>query len=173
MIRAIIIDDEKKSAEILTLLIRDYHKDVQIVGEASDADEGLQLIKSTDFDLLFLDIQMPGKDGFAILRELNRIDFKIIFITAHDKYAIHAIKFSALDYLLKPIDNRELTVAIEKAKNTREKEQALLKLGSFKEGLEGNSVFKKIAVPTINGILFVEVNQIIYLRSDNNYTLIH
>lgn len=173
MIKAIIIDDEQKSRETLRLLISNYHPDVQIIAEANNVDDGLKAIKKHTFDLLFLDIQMPGKDGFELLKSLVNISFKIIFTTAFDKYAINAIKFSALDYLLKPIDNRELTLAIDKVKKSKEINAPHLSINSFKKVLDENNVMKKIAIPTLNDVCFYEVKKISYLRSDNNYTIIH
>src|SRR5688572_25886049 len=112
MIRALIVDDEKRSCEVLQKLLLHYCPEVVVLGSAHSADEAYNLIMETDPDLVFLDIHMPGGDGFSLLNRLKDIRFKIIFTTAHDNYAIHAFRISALDYLLKPIDFKLLVEAV-------------------------------------------------------------
>ena len=114
MIRAIIVDDEDASRITLKALLGRYVPDVQIIAEAVDVESGLATIKQFTPDLVFLDIQMPDGSGFRLLEMLPEIDFDVIFTTAFDQYAIKAIKFSALDYLLKPIVPDDLKKAVEK-----------------------------------------------------------
>src|SRR5262245_21994701 len=108
MLKAIIIDDELKGRFALRQKLLDYCKSVQVVGEAADGSEGLRLIERLHPDIIFLDIEMPGMNGFDMLRQVKHKNFHIIFTTAYDQYAITAIKFAAFDYLLKPVDIEEL-----------------------------------------------------------------
>jgi len=112
-IRAIIVDDEENNRENLQSLISEYCGNVEVVGQASSVDNAFKLIGSQKPDLVFLDIKMPEKDGFKLLESLNEVNFEVIIVTAYNKYAIKAIKFCAVDYLLKPIDIVELTNAVE------------------------------------------------------------
>lgn len=115
MTRAVIIDDEVNNIDNLDGLLKKYCTEVVIAGTAMNADNGASLITSVNPDLVFLDIQMPGKSGFQMLEALGENNFEIILITAFDQYGIQAIKFSAVDYLLKPINIKELQLAVEKA----------------------------------------------------------
>src|SRR5258707_7281047 len=117
-IRSIIIDDEPHNIENTRTILQSCYPQVQVVATAGSADEGIAAIRTHQPDLIFLDIQMPEKSGFDLLKAFPKIDFGIIFITAFDQYGIQAIKFSALDYLLKPIDREELKKAVEKAIDT-------------------------------------------------------
>src|SRR5687768_3010479 len=114
-VSAIIIDDEQNNIDNLVSLLKKHCPDVTVVGSALSADEGKALINEYDPDLIFLDIQMPGKNGFDLLKSLSDYSFEVIFVTAHDKYGIQAVKFSALEYLLKPINIPELQSAVQKA----------------------------------------------------------
>lgn len=110
--RALIVDDEALARDALRILLEEHMPDVHVAGEAASAAEGLLLCRKHKPDLLFLDVQMPGGDGFSLLRELGSWDFDVIFITGSDKHAIRAIRFSALDYLMKPVHPEELKVAV-------------------------------------------------------------
>jgi two-component system, LytTR family, response regulator len=174
-INIVIVDDEPKSIETLTILLNNYHNDVNIIDTANSMTEGISMIEKRkhEIDILFLDIQMPDGDGFSLLQQLPKIDFKIIFTTAYDQYAIKAIKLSALDYLLKPIDNAELKEALQKYKELKKDDQYLSSLSYFKDALRQKTVFEKLAVTTLNEIKFIELSKIRFLQSDNNYTTIH
>lgn len=171
MINAIIIDDEYDGREALKLSIERFCPEINIVDLCTNADEGIKSIQSKKPNLVFLDVQMPHKSGFNMLEELGEFDFEVIFVTAHDKYAIKAIKFSALDYLLKPVDIDDLQKAIQKAttrieqKDSRHHYTSLLKNVQF-----SHSKIDKIAIPTLEGILFESTNDIIYCEADGNYT---
>jgi two-component system LytT family response regulator len=115
-LRAVIIDDETNAREALTNLLRLISPDVEICGEAKNAELGIELIKKEQPNLVFLDIQMPGKSGFEMLSSFEKVDFGVIFTTAYQEYAIRAFRFSAIDYLLKPIDPEELQAAVERFK---------------------------------------------------------
>lgn len=114
MIRAILIDDEQKNLLNLQRLLEKYCPNVTVVAQANNAIEGINQISAHSPDLIFLDIQMPGKNGFEMLQELNSYDFEVIFVTAFSQYGLQAIKFSAIDYLLKPINIDELKLAVQK-----------------------------------------------------------
>ena len=113
MIRSIIIDDEHYGRQALKVALEQHCPDVEIVAICESPEEGLEKIKALHPDLVFLDIQMPGMSGFDLLQQIHPITFEVIFVTSYDQYAIRAIKFSALDYLLKPVDEDDLIVAIE------------------------------------------------------------
>ncbi|WP_222536744.1 LytR/AlgR family response regulator transcription factor [Pedobacter polysacchareus] len=171
MINAIIIDDEQHNIENIKNIIDKYRSDIQIVAVAEDADEGISAIKACTPDLVFLDIQMPGKSGFEVLSSLPGLNFEVIFITAHDKYGIQAIKFSALDYLLKPINIKEFNEAIDKAKqkiNTKKQNHNIENLLEYLKA--GNKESPKIALPTLKEIMYVRIADIIRCEATNNYT---
>ncbi|RYG00671.1 MAG: response regulator, partial [Chitinophagaceae bacterium] len=115
MIRAVIIDDEKNNIDNLSILLKDGFPDLIIAGEALNADDGENLILQYKPEIVFLDIQMPGRNGFDLLRSLAVHHFELIFVTAFDHFGIQAVKFSAIDYLLKPVNCNELKQAVEKA----------------------------------------------------------
>jgi two-component system LytT family response regulator len=176
MIKAVVIDDEKHSIETLKWKLENYCPQVEIIASFSDPVKGLEYLKNNTPDLLFLDIEMPMLNGFDILEELGEIAFDVIFTTAYDDFGIQAIKFSALDYLLKPIQNQELKKAIEKFANrgTNKKissTQLEVLFKNIKE--EENGKPGKIALSTKESIEFVAPEDIIVCSSDSNYTLVH
>ena len=122
MLKAVIIEDEKHSRETLAGLLRLYCKDVEVIADADGVRSGINIIKKLNPDVIFLDIQMPDGSGFKLLESFDDINFDIIFTTAYDQFAIKAIKFSALDYLLKPIYPEDLIKAVNKATEKREKQ---------------------------------------------------
>jgi two-component system, LytTR family, response regulator len=113
-IKAIIIDDEKHGRENLAGILRSYCPEVELAGEAASVEEALSLIRKQTPDLVFLDIEMPGANGFQLLEHLQDFSFEVIFVTAYDNYAIKAIRFSAADYILKPVNRNDLQAAVEK-----------------------------------------------------------
>jgi two-component system LytT family response regulator len=170
-ILSIIIDDELNNIENLQSLLRAYCNDISVVATAISADEGKVAIEEHNPDLVFLDIQMPGKSGFDMLKTFPQIDFEIIFITAYDQYGIQAIKFSALDYLLKPVVIDELKDAVRKAKekiNTKQKNASIENLLEYIKN--GQKSTPKIALPTLNEIMYVKVADIIRCEASDNYT---
>lgn len=170
MIKAIIIDDELHCLETLSILLKDNCPDVLLLEQCQSAKKGLEAIEKLIPDLVFLDIEMPAMNGFEMLEKLTVIPFAIIFTTSYDQYAIKAIHFSALDYLLKPIDPHELISAVKKVQEKRhlpmaEQFQLLLKQ------LQGKGTqFNKIAVPTSEGFELIPADQVIYLEANDNYT---
>ena len=170
MIKAIVIDDEMHCLETLSLLLNEYCPEVQLLEQCPSAKKGLEAIEKYKPDLVFLDIEMPSMNGFELLDQLSTISFAIIFTTGYDQYAIKAIRFSALDYLLKPIDPKELIIAVKKVQEQRhlpmaEQFQMLLKQVNGK----GNG-FNKIAVPTSEGFELIHADQVIYCDANDNYT---
>lgn len=172
MIRAIIVDDESNNIENIKNIIDQYRSDIMIVAVAEDADEGILAIGTHSPDLVFLDIQMPGKSGFELLSALTEVKFEVIFITAHDKYGIQAIKFSALDYLLKPINIAEFNLAIDKAKQKISAKKQNHNIENLLEYLKaGNKESPKIALPTLKEIMYVRIADIIRCEATSNYTI--
>ena len=173
-IRSIIIDDEPNNIENLQLLLNQYCPEVSIAATAINADSGIEAINAFKPDLIFLDIQMPGKSGFDLLKAFTSINFEIIFITAYDQYGIQAIKFSALDYLLKPININELKLAVEKARQkiiAKQKDYNIINLLEYIKA--GNKEIPKIALPTLQEIMYVRVDNIIRCEASNNYTVFY
>lgn len=172
MIRALIIDDEPSALKTLTLLLSYYAPEIKELKSTNDPHDGLRLIKSWKPDLLFLDIQMPLLTGFGLLKQLPEINFNIIFTTAHDQYAIEAIRFSALDYLLKPIDSEELQQAIYRyiqiqtsVFNNKPLYHNLL------HNIHANDRKDfKLALTTTEGTFFYKADEIIRLEGESNYT---
>ena len=173
MIRSIIIDDEADGRDALHAAIKKYCPDVEVIGLYPSPEEGIDAIRKLKPSLVFLDVQMPHLSGFDVLQQLSPIDFDVIFVSAYDRYAIKAIKFSALDYLLKPVDIEELVHAIAKvkdrlpARNNDFQYQSVLNNVQVKSGR-----IEKIAVPTSTGIDFFNVDDIICCRADGSYTTV-
>jgi len=173
-IKAIIIDDEANNIENLQIVIQKYITGVEVLATAQSADAALPLIELHQPDLLLLDIQMPEKSGFDLLRALKQVSFEVIFITAYDKYGIQAIKFSALDYLLKPININEFKLAIEKAKEKIHNKKQNLNIDNLLQYIKaGNKEAPKIALPTTREILYIKVTDIVRCEATNNYTTFH
>ena len=174
MIRAVLIDDEEDAREALRLSIQQYCPEVALVAVCSSPEEGLQRLRDQRPDLLFLDIQMPRLSGFDLLQQLTPVPFEVVFVTAHDQYAIKAIRFSALDYLLKPVDVDDLVQAVRKVqqrlqqKNSAYQYQSVLHNMRFRPGK-----IDRLAVPSFEGIDFFNLEDIIYCQADGNYTTLH
>jgi len=164
-LNAIIIDDQQHFIDMLSDLCRSANLQVNIVSTALNASEGFMAIRNLTPDLVFLDIEMPGKSGLEMINEIGERNFEVIFTTSHDKYAVEAFKTQALDYLLKPVDVFELTKAVERV-IARRKE----KLMHATVHDAGN---KKITVSTSDGVLFLEVNKLTRFEADNVYTTIY
>lgn len=171
MIRTIIIEDEQKSRELLDAMIRNHCPDLEIIGFASDVKEGVELIRMSKPDLVFLDISMPNGTGFEVLEQVSDQNFELIFATASDQYALKAIKFSACDYLLKPIDVDELKAAVEKVKSRKTNKSGVDNLRFLIEQLKrSDETFQKITLPTGNAYEIVNIKDIIRCEADGSYT---
>jgi two-component system, LytTR family, response regulator len=171
--KAIIIDDETRVINTLTNLIHSIASDISIVATAQDIESGYKIVTKFSPDILFLDVQLPDGTGFDLLKKLRTITFKLIFITAHEEYAIKAIKCSALDYLLKPVDPDELYLAINKAKNLIKEEEEKLKIKTLIDNFENKQSLQHIVLHTAECLHIVKIEDIIRCQSDNNYTFFH
>ena len=170
MITATIVDDESDCCESLVMLLQRYCPEVKVLDVCYSAETALQCIKEHEPHILFLDIEMPFMNGFEMLEKLGEINFKLVFTTSYDQYAIKAIRFSALDYLLKPIDRDELQKAVNKASQQNQHhlpEQLDILIQKLKNPVIPIS---KIAIPTMEGFQLVAVDFIISCESQGNYT---
>ena len=174
MMKAMLIDDEPSNLEFVSSLISMYCPTVSVVGCYSDPFEGMDAILKSKPDVLLLDIEMPGMTGLELVRRLPAIDFEVIFITAHNQYALNAIKLSALDFLLKPVSPSELEEALAKAaqklkdKKTMEQLSVLAGLLNRSSDLKPNQQHK-IALPTSDGLTYLEMTSIIRIEADQQY----
>jgi two-component system, LytTR family, response regulator len=169
-ISAVIIDDEQSSREVLTNMLERHCPHVKIMGEADSVSTGKLLILKQHPKVIFLDIEMPSGSGFDLLKEIGTTAAEVIFITAHNHYAIHAIKIHALDYLIKPISAQELIQAVSriKDKDTLVTRKALELL---QEQLSGKSPYpEQLAVPSQTGLEVIKIGDILYCEGDKNYT---
>lgn len=163
---ALLIDDEEGNRELLTRLLEQHCPGIGFIDQAASAKEALYKIQLTKPDVVFLDIEMPGGSGFDFLNEAGGIDFKIIFVTAYDSYALRAIKYSALDYLLKPVDPKELIHAVEKLEE-QIGQQEKIDLLSYNLSHDQD---RRIALATQEEVIFARVSDIIRLQAEANYT---
>lgn len=171
MIKAVIVDDEPYSCESLVTLLERYCPAVKVADICYSGEDALKAIKEQQPQIVFLDIEMPKMNGFEMLEKIPEINFEIIFTTSYDQYAIKAIRFSALDYLLKPVDREELQKAVQKVtqlQNHQLPQQLEILLQKFHHPVLS---VQKIALPTMEGLQMVEVNSIISCTSDSNYTI--
>jgi two-component system LytT family response regulator len=173
MLRSIIIDDEFKSREVLKSLIEKFCEDIEVSATCHNGDAAIEAIDKFKPDVIFLDIQLQSETGFEILQRLDKTDFEIIFTTAYSEFAIKAFNFSAIDYLLKPIDIELLRKAVEKARK-RIVGSISQRVAQLAENIRGNS-FKntRLAIPSTDGLVFVNVGEIIYCEASGNYTNIY
>jgi two-component system LytT family response regulator len=172
MIKAILVDDEVHCLDTLSILLKEYCPEVQILEKCRSAKSALEAIEKLKPVLVFLDIEMPAMNGFEMLEQFEEIPFAMIFTTSYDQYAIKAIRFSALDYLLKPIDPKELMTAVNKVETQKKlpgAEQFQMLLNQVQHKQTG---FKKIAVPTSEGFELIPADQILRCEADDNYTYI-
>lgn len=171
MIRTIVIEDEPVSREMLQLMLQRYSDVIEIVDACSGPEEGIRSISKHKPSLVFLDIQMPKMNGFDMLTQIGECNFEVIFTTAFDQYAINAIRISALDYLLKPVDDDELASAIEKCKKRLAEKQPNIQLASLFKNLScRNPLDKTIALSASDGISFVKMCDIIRVEAKGRYT---
>lgn len=170
MIRAVIIDDEPATRVALSALLREHCPDVTIAREAGSVEEGFRIISEVRPDLVFLDIRMQDGSGFDLLKKFDKVDFHVIFVTAYEEYAIKAFRFSAIDYLLKPVDADELISAMAKFRQQAHAERDLRVKTMINNLRFQEKHHKKIVLRTSEKFHFVEVTDIIYCESDGNYT---
>lgn len=173
MLNAIVIDDEVNGRIALKQKLHDYCPTVKVVAEAENGLEGMELIHKFEPQLVFLDIEMPGLDGFEMLINIPDKKFHLVFTTAYDQYAIKAIKYAAFDYLLKPIDIDELRATIDRLDHVPVPEITVKKLETLEQNLLTKPFLNKIAIPTQEGLLFFDINHILRLEAQSNYTMIY
>ena len=173
----IIVDDEEFARSSLYFLLQENCENVQICGIAKSVDEARDLLSQHEVDLIFLDIAMPGKNGFELIPDARSNNAQVVFTTAYDQYALKAIKASALDYLLKPIDIDELKETVEKAtrligfndhENNRNE-----RLKDLTQNLSDKSGIRKISLPNSQGYTLIGIDEIIHIEADSNYSVFH
>jgi two-component system, LytTR family, response regulator len=169
MIQSVIIDDEISNIENLSILLSKYCTKITVAGTATNVDQALVLIQEINPSIIFLDIQMPGKTGFDLLKSLVSPNFEVIFVTAYHEYAIQAIRFSAIDYLLKPININDLINAVNRAILNLEKKDQTDRLENLIRSLSNKSHLR-IAVTGNKETVFVNPETILYCKANNNYT---
>ncbi|MEL6864649.1 MAG: LytTR family DNA-binding domain-containing protein [Bacteroidota bacterium] len=172
MIRVAIVDDELNSRELLRNMLTEYCEEVEVVGEAEDVESGIELLKKQTVDLALLDIEMPGGDGFEILNAFPYKHFKVIFITGYDQYAIRAIKYAALDYLLKPLDLSELKQAIRKAQRLNNDQSERLQVLEQQYHQEEQQL-QQIVLPDRGQYNLIHLKEVLYISAQGSYVLFY
>lgn len=171
MIKALIIDDESNNQELISNLLKSYCENVEVVGTADSVETGYKAIQSLKPDLVFLDIQMPDGSGFDLLKMVKTIDFKVIFVTAHQEFAIEAFKFSAIDYLLKPLAPLNLIDAVKKVEESISKDDLNIKYQTLLNNVSEPSKNKRrIVLKTLERIYSLDISEVIRFEADGNYT---
>lgn len=171
MIRCILIDDEKNALEMMEWLLKTYCPQVEILDMCHSAEQGIESINKHKPDVVFLDIEMPRMNGFDMLEQFDKLFFDVVFCTAYDQFAIKAFKYSALNYLLKPVDPEDLKATvqrIEERKTIPTREQFKLLLQNIQQHTKATP--QRIALTTADGLIFVPTAEIIYCEAESNYT---
>ena len=170
----LLIDDEPNATATLAEMMALKCPELEILAQINSAKEAVTKIPQLNPDLLFLDVEMPFMNGFEVLQQLGKISFKVIFTTSHEKYALRAIKFAAIDYLLKPIDLQELKAAVERAKEERKDKSLEQGLDQFKQLFQNinnpASGFSRISLPTIEGLRIIDLHEIVRCQGEGSYT---
>lgn len=174
MLRAILIDDEKNCTEVLKLQLETYCPEVEIVQIENHPELGVAAIRNEKPDIVFLDVEMPTLNGFGVLEKTRDIPFEVVFTTAHQDYAIQAIRYSAVDYLVKPVQADELIAAVHRLKEKRPIEQVQKQLDLLLHQMQKpNQSLEKVALSTSDGMEIVNVGEILYCEAQSNYTMFH
>jgi two-component system LytT family response regulator len=168
-VKALIVDDEPSARTLLRKFIEEHCKGVEIANEAGNVKEAVKLINKYKIDLVFLDIEMPEENGFALFDYFDQPSFETIFCTAYSDYAVRAFEVSAVDYLLKPLSINKLVSAVEKAIKVHGQNQVIQRISVLKENLSVNKL-QKIALPLSDGLVFVKLEDILYFEADGSYT---
>ncbi len=169
MKKVLIIDDENRTRSLIAKMIDSFGLDVETIPEGENVQSGIKAIEKHNPDIVFLDIQMPDGTGFDVIRSIENKNFEVIFITAHEEFAIKAIKFSALDYLLKPVDAGELKAALEKALDLVEPEKSNGQFEALHSNIQKNEK-RRLVLKTQESVHVVDLDQIIRCEADRNYT---
>jgi two-component system LytT family response regulator len=177
MLKALLVDDEVNNLDSLEFLLQHDCDGIEVAAKAKSAIQARDWLQSHTADVIFLDISMPGENGFQFLNSITLQNFKVVFVTAYNEYALQAIKASAVDYILKPVSIDELQKAVAKVKlalnNPIAAEQNRLLLQHLLETITKKTPPKKIALPQLGSISFIEVDDMVSLQADSNYTIIH
>ncbi len=171
--KAVIVDDEPAVRNTVSSLLQESFPDIIVCAAAGSVAEGFDAISEHQPDILFLDVELPDGLGFDLLKKSSPVHFRTIFITGHQEYALNAIKVSALDYILKPIDNDELRAAVNKARELINNEEEQLKLIALSENLQETRVLKRIILKTAEALQLIALTDIIRAEADSNYTHFH
>ncbi len=172
MLKTVLIDDDESNISALSEKLAKHCPQVQIIARCDNAQDGIRSIESLQPDVVFLDIEMPVMNGFVMLQQLNYKNFELIFVTAYDHYAIKAIRYSALDYLVKPVEIEELKAAAAKAEANRSNKSSHSQIDLLLEHFHKKQP-RRITIPTANGLQFINLEDIMYLEASNNYTNIY
>lgn len=171
MLKVLIVDDEENVRAALSQMLHHYCDDTYFAGGYSNIPDAVRAIKENKPDVLLLDVEIGEESGFDIFKHVPYPDFKVIFITAYQQYAVQAFRFAALDYLLKPVDPDQLSKAINKAFDAMDREKFSMKIASFFQNVESlTNKAKRIALKTAENIHIVNLNDIMYCESEGNYT---
>lgn len=173
MISTILVDDEPDNIKTLQLLLQRYCPEVGVTATYTDPKAALKALTKTPYDLLLLDVEMPGMTGFELLKKLTPAPPAVVFVTAHSHYAVKAFKFDAIDYLLKPVDIDDLKAAIAKYKRTKT-EMTSARVQQLLSNIDNLSrpALQRLALPTQDGVEMIALDEVLYLRADRNYTVI-
>ena len=172
MLKAILIDDDQSNLSSLNGKLAKHCPQVEVIAKCDNGREGIRIIEEFKPDIVFLDIEMPVMNGFVMLQQLTYKDFELIFVTAYDHYAIQAIRYSALDYLVKPVEIDDLIAAVAKAAANRKNRSSHLQLELLLEQLHKKQP-RRLTIPTTDGLRFIDLSDIIYLEASNSYTNIY
>jgi len=172
--KVIIIDDEKNSVESLLYELKEFEDEIQVIDECLSGNEGIVSINKNKPDLVFLDIEMPGMNGFEMLEKLDTIEFDVVFTTAYDQFALKAFEISAMDYLLKPVNYVDLKKVVDKVKSKLDEPIIQKQLEMlFKLMKNRNPDFPTIALPTVDTLEFIEIVNIVNCESESNYSFVY
>lgn len=167
---AIIVDDEEKSRKVLKSLLAGFFPEVELLGEAANVEDAYELVEAKNPQLVFLDIQMPRANGFSLLKKYDSVPFEVIFVTSYDKYAINAIKFSALDYLMKPIEVKDLKEAMERAgKMIDLKSNRNVQIINLLNSVKPDEKIRKIAIHENDFVKLVDSEKVVSIEGDGSY----
>jgi two-component system LytT family response regulator len=175
MIKTILVDDEQRGLNSLKKMVQENCPDIGVVAECMDADSAREKIEELDPDLVFLDISMPGKTGFELLNEIPEIKFEIIFVTAHNDYALQAFRYSATDYLMKPVDEDLLVEAVKRATRRINRDESSKNINTLLYNLQKLQTphEMKLCIPGMKGFQVIRVSEIIYCEAESSYTIFH
>lgn len=168
MLHYIIIEDEDRGANVLLQIVSNSFKELKYEGRAGTVEQAVSLIREKNPDLIFLDVELPDGTGIDILRQFESRNFKVIFTTAHDHYALSAIKFAAIDFLLKPLSIEETKAAVDKVLQQSQSERLEQLIKSPDSGK-----LKRLALPTLEGFAFIELEDLVYLAAEGSYSVLH